>query len=130
MINCFTWYHSDEVPVADDWYHKQLLKIKKKVRDASKLRASFEAIDKRNQGIVNIYDFRAVLSNLKVGMTVEELARFTKYIEKDVDHMIDYYRFVRLIEDIPVDQLDIFSSDNQKFDRLSNISMVLCNYLK
>lgn len=116
-------------PVGDDWYHRQLRRIKSKVQ-LSKLRERFEALDKHNQGILDTSDFKTVLMRMKIGLSLDEVNRFTRYIEKDINQMIDYYKFLNALDDIPVDELEIYSTQNQAFDRVQNLSMVFCNYLK
>lgn len=64
---------------------------------------SFENYDTKNQGLLDVANYKTVLLKARVGLTVDEINRMVRYAQKK-DELIDYAAVME----------DLFNSDRQK----------------
>jgi Ca2+-binding EF-hand superfamily protein len=117
-----------------DWYKTQMIKIKKSIRNISSLRTDFEvnliiifnskAIDTKNEGLISTSDFKMVLFKANIGLSLNEINRFSRYIPKDSNLMIDYIKFVKNLEAIKTEEELEMMSSNPEMIRTENLNII------
>lgn len=72
-------------------------------------------------------DFKMTLYKNIPGMTVEDVNRLTRSVEKDSDQRIDYYKFLEILENNGEHENEVISkmSDTSRW-----VSQYLVNYLR
>jgi Ca2+-binding EF-hand superfamily protein len=62
------------------------------------LKESFENVDEKNQGILDIANFKTCLMKAKLNITINDIQRIARYIERDNKGNIDYCVFLKKVE--------------------------------
>jgi Ca2+-binding EF-hand superfamily protein len=64
----------------------------------SRLSEEFEKFDERNQGVLDVANFKTCLMNLKIGLQIGQINNLVRYLEKDKEGMIAYCDFFKAVE--------------------------------
>jgi Ca2+-binding EF-hand superfamily protein len=83
--------------------------------------------------LIGTADFKLTLLKFNLGMGINEVNRFTRYVEKDSNMMIDYLRFILILNNIKTEEELNFLTTNPEFLKLENMNMTkerLIAYLK
>jgi len=123
----------DDLNKEHDWYQTQLILLKRKIRDISKLKQHFEKYDDKNQGLINTTNFKTILQKFKLGFDSEYLYRFTRCVDKDTEMMIDFIKFCEVLENLKIEEeLSLLSSNPAyvEFDKFSVINDKLQGYFQ
>ena len=99
------------------------LEISKQIQD--ECAEMFEDYDDRNQGILDTANFKTCLMKVKLDLSVGEINRLCRYIDKNPDGTIDYYRFLDTVSKISKE-----SKEGEVFRDLQDFTERLANYLK
>ena len=85
--------------MVDAWVKNQITKIHQAAGLKGKLKKLFEEIDSMNTGFVELADFKMVIYKNVPEMSVDDVHRFTRIAEKDVDQRVKYYEFLKFLDD-------------------------------
>lgn len=86
-----------------NWFSDMLLRIKKKIDgqdNEKRVKEFFRRADVNNSGKINSSVFKTVLMDLGIGISVQEMTRLMRYLDKESDGMIDYSKFLKSVKRI------------------------------
>jgi hypothetical protein len=87
----------------------------------------------KNEGWLVSGEFKMALMRANVGMNLNDINRFTRYIEKDSNMMINYVKFLKVLDDIKTEEELNFLTTHPEFYTIENFHMIrekLTSYLQ
>jgi hypothetical protein len=89
-------------------------------------------MDERNEGWIVSSDFKMSLMKTNIGMNLNDINRFTRYIEKDSNMMINYIKFLKVLDEIKTEEELDFLTTHPEFHTIENFHLIrekLTNHL-
>jgi Ca2+-binding EF-hand superfamily protein len=65
-----------------------------------RLKEAFEFFDEHQEGNLDTANFKTVIMENNVGLSVQDINRLVRYIPKIRGSLINYYDFLKMIEDV------------------------------
>lgn len=84
------------------WFKDTLHRLKARLRGTQfkRLTEAFEYFDGHQEGNLDTANFKTVIMENNVGLSVQDINRLVRYIPKTRGNLINYYDFLGTIEDV------------------------------
>lgn len=99
----FDTVEEDDKQYDASWFKDTLHRLRNHLLSTNKftkLKEAFEFFDEHQEGNLDTANFKTVIMENNVGLSVQDINRLVRYIPKFRGSLINYYNFLKMIEDV------------------------------
>ena len=128
IVNLFDTVEEDDKCYDASWFKDTLHRLRNHLLSFGKferLREAFEFFNEHHEGNLDTANFKTVIMENNVGLSVQDINRLVRYIPKIRNSLINYYNFLQMIMDV-----------NKRADRkdsakdVADFAIKISNYLR
>lgn len=103
LVTLLATVEEDDKCYDASWFKDTLHRLRRHLCEGARmatLKEQFEFFDEHQEGTLDTANFKTVIMEGGVGLSVQDINRLVRYIPKVRGSLINYYEFLRMIEDV------------------------------